>query len=131
MYKVAGCIALMLALLVAGAWNIHTTVRMERTFNAPEAEVWKVWTEPNAMQKWWGPKGYTAVVVRNDVREGGSYLWGDEKRTGEDVLEHRNLPGSCRKQETRRNDVPSLMRTGRQFPARKYRCPGIGPMRSL
>jgi uncharacterized protein YndB with AHSA1/START domain len=82
MYKVAGCIALMLALLVAGAWNIHTTVRMERTFNAPEAEVWKVWTEPNAMQKWWGPKGYTAVVVRNDVREGGSYLWGMKSEQG-------------------------------------------------
>ena len=73
-YKIAGGTILMLALLVAGAWNFHTTVCMERTFNASEAEVWRVWTDADFIQKWWGPKGYTAVVVRNEVREGGSYL---------------------------------------------------------
>jgi uncharacterized protein YndB with AHSA1/START domain len=74
-YKISGSIALVLALLVVGAWNFHTTVTMERTFNASEAEVWRVWTDADSIQKWWGPKGYTALVVRNDVREGGSYLW--------------------------------------------------------
>ena len=65
----------MLALLVLGAWNLHTTVRAERTFNAPIADVWRVWNDADSIQKWWGPKGYTALVARNDVREGGSYLW--------------------------------------------------------
>jgi uncharacterized protein YndB with AHSA1/START domain len=74
-YKISGGIALMLALLVLGAWKIHTTVRMERTFNAPVADVWRVWNDPDSIKRWWGPKGYTALVVRNDVREGGSYLW--------------------------------------------------------
>ena len=74
-YKISGGIALMLALLVLGAWKVHTTVRMERTFNASVADVWRVWNDPDSIKRWWGPKGYTALVVRNDVREGGSYLW--------------------------------------------------------
>lgn len=73
--KILGTITLTLALLVFGAWNFHTTVRMERTFNASLADVWRVWNDAESVQKWWGPKGYTALVVRNDVREGGSYLW--------------------------------------------------------
>ena len=80
--KTLGCITLLLALLVAGAWNFQTTVSMERTFNASEANVWRVWTDPGAIQKWWGPKGYTALVVRNDLREGGSYLWAMKSEQG-------------------------------------------------
>jgi uncharacterized protein YndB with AHSA1/START domain len=81
-YKISGSIALILALLVVGAWNFHTTVRTEHTFNASEADVWRVWTDANSVQKWWGPKGYTALVVRNDVREGGSYLWAMKSKQG-------------------------------------------------
>jgi uncharacterized protein YndB with AHSA1/START domain len=75
-YKIAGGIALVLALLVLGAWNFHTTVRTERTFNASSADVWKVWNDADSIKKWWGPKGYTGLVIRNDMREGGRYLWG-------------------------------------------------------
>jgi uncharacterized protein YndB with AHSA1/START domain len=81
-YKISGSIALMLALLVLGAWNFHTTVSTERTFNASVADVWKVWTDADSAKKWWGPKGYTALVVRDDVREGGSYLWAMKSEKG-------------------------------------------------
>jgi uncharacterized protein YndB with AHSA1/START domain len=81
-YKVLGSITLMLALLILGAWNFHTTVSAERTFNASEADVWRVWTDADSIQKWWGPKGYTGLVVRNDVREGGSYLWAMKSKQG-------------------------------------------------
>ena len=81
-YKISGSITLMLALLVLGAWYFHTTVRAERTFNTPVADVWRVWNDTDSIQKWWGPKGYTALVVRNDVREGGSYLWAMKSAQG-------------------------------------------------
>jgi len=81
-YKIVGSITLMLALLVLGAWNFHTTVRTERTFNASVADVWRVWNDADSIEKWWGPKGYTAVVVRNDVRQGGSYLWAMKSEQG-------------------------------------------------
>jgi uncharacterized protein YndB with AHSA1/START domain len=81
-YKISGSSILMLALLVLGAWNFHTTVSTERTFNASEAEVWRVWNDADSIKKWWGPKGYTALVIRNDVREGGSYLWAMKSAQG-------------------------------------------------
>jgi uncharacterized protein YndB with AHSA1/START domain len=81
-YKISGSIALMLALLVLGAWNFHTTVRTERTFNASVADVWRVWNDADSIKKWWGPKGYTALVVRNDVQQGGSYLWAMKSEQG-------------------------------------------------
>jgi len=81
-YKILGSIALMLALLVLGAWNFHTTLCTERTFNASAADVWRVWNDPDSIKKWWGPKGYTALVVRNDARAGGSYLWAMKSAQG-------------------------------------------------
>jgi uncharacterized protein YndB with AHSA1/START domain len=75
-YKILGGIAMLLVLLLVGAWNFHATVRTERTFNASVADEWRVWTDAESIAKWWGPKGYSGLVVRNDVREGGSYLWG-------------------------------------------------------
>jgi uncharacterized protein YndB with AHSA1/START domain len=81
-YKILGGIALTLAVAILVAWNFHTTVHMERTFDAPEADVWRVWTNADSIQKWWGPKGYSALVVRNDVRVGGSYLWAMKSEKG-------------------------------------------------
>jgi len=81
-YKISGAIVLMLVLFVLGAWNFHTTVSTERTFNAPVADVWRVWNDADSIKKWWGPKGYTAIVVRNDVREGGSFLWAMKSAQG-------------------------------------------------
>jgi uncharacterized protein YndB with AHSA1/START domain len=81
-YKISGGIVLMLALLVLGAWNFHTTVSTERTFNASVADVWRVWNDADSIQKWWGPKSYTALVVRNDVREGGTFLWAMKSQQG-------------------------------------------------
>ena len=46
-----------------------------RFFNAPRALVWKAWTDPEHLAKWWGPKTFTAPVIKMDVRVGGKYLW--------------------------------------------------------
>jgi uncharacterized protein YndB with AHSA1/START domain len=45
-----------------------------RVFDAPRELVWKAWTEPEAMKRWWGPKGFTAPVAKIDLRAGGKYL---------------------------------------------------------
>ena len=46
---------------------------VERTFQAPVEMVWKVWTSPEYIQKWWGPGCFTAPVIKSDLRVGGSY----------------------------------------------------------
>jgi uncharacterized protein YndB with AHSA1/START domain len=44
-----------------------------RLLDAPPMLVYKVWTEPEHMVRWMGPKGFTAPSARLDVREGGQY----------------------------------------------------------
>jgi uncharacterized protein YndB with AHSA1/START domain len=46
-----------------------------RIFDAPRELVWKAWTEPKYVMQWWGPKGFTAPVVRMDFRVGGKSLF--------------------------------------------------------
>jgi uncharacterized protein YndB with AHSA1/START domain len=45
-----------------------------RVFDAPRERVWKAWTEPESMMRWWGPKGFTCPVCQIDLRVGGTYL---------------------------------------------------------
>jgi uncharacterized protein YndB with AHSA1/START domain len=44
-----------------------------RTFNAPRELVWKMFTEPQHLMRWWGPKGFTTPVCEIDLRPGG--IW--------------------------------------------------------
>jgi len=43
-----------------------------RTFDAPRALVWKMWTDPAHVAAWFGPEHFTMPVVRMDVRPGGA-----------------------------------------------------------
>jgi uncharacterized protein YndB with AHSA1/START domain len=43
-----------------------------RTFNAPRELVWKAWSEPERLAKWWGPKGSTVGAIKMDFRVGGT-----------------------------------------------------------
>ena len=42
-----------------------------RVFDAPRALVFKVWTDPQHIGRWWGPKGFTTTTFRIDVKPGG------------------------------------------------------------
>jgi uncharacterized protein YndB with AHSA1/START domain len=46
-----------------------------RFFDAPRELAWKAWTEPERIKKWWGPHYFTAPVIKNDLRAGGTYLY--------------------------------------------------------
>jgi uncharacterized protein YndB with AHSA1/START domain len=46
---------------------------MERVFNAPRALVFKAYTDPDLIPKWWGPRKYTTTVDKLDVRVGGAW----------------------------------------------------------
>jgi len=45
-----------------------------RTFDAPVELVWKAWTEPEYVMKWWGPDYFTSPSAKIDFREGGTSL---------------------------------------------------------
>jgi len=43
------------------------------TFDAPRELVWKAWTDPKLIPKWWGPSRYSTIVDEMDVRPGGRW----------------------------------------------------------
>ncbi|MBS1910482.1 MAG: SRPBCC domain-containing protein [Bacteroidetes bacterium] len=45
-----------------------------RTFNAPVAEVWRLWSDPEYVRRWWGPDIFTCPLANIDFREGGTSL---------------------------------------------------------
>src|SRR2546428_11743403 len=48
---------------------------MERTFDAPRARVFEVYTDPKLIPLWWGPRRYTTTVDKMDVRPGGVWRY--------------------------------------------------------
>lgn len=49
-------------------------VVIERTFRAPAALLWQMWTEPEHFAAWYGPTGATIPVARLDASVGGTRL---------------------------------------------------------
>lgn len=46
-----------------------------RIFDAPLELVWKAWTEPEQVMRWWGPANYTSPSCKLDLRVGGGYVF--------------------------------------------------------
>ena len=45
---------------------------LTRTFDAPPELVFKAWTDPAIVARWWGPKDYTNPVCELDPHPGGA-----------------------------------------------------------
>jgi len=46
-----------------------------REFDAPRERVWKAWTDPEMVKRWWGPEQFTAPSIKIDLRVGGKYIF--------------------------------------------------------
>lgn len=49
-------------------------VRLERRIAASRERVFRAWTDPVQLARWWGPKTFTSAVCEVDARPGGSLL---------------------------------------------------------
>jgi uncharacterized protein YndB with AHSA1/START domain len=46
-----------------------------RIIDAPAEQVWKAWTDPERVMRWWGPQHFTSPSCKIDLREGGQYVF--------------------------------------------------------
>jgi uncharacterized protein YndB with AHSA1/START domain len=46
---------------------------MSRVFDVPRALLWQSFTEVERLKQWWGPKGFTVVSAKLDLRPGGTF----------------------------------------------------------
>lgn len=51
------------------------TIKIERTLNAPIDLVWKAWTTPEHIVKWWNPRGSNTQIEKHDFRIGGEWKY--------------------------------------------------------
>jgi uncharacterized protein YndB with AHSA1/START domain len=64
--------------------NVDEGLVITRVFNAPRELVWKAWTDPELVKHWWGPRYFTAPVIKIDLRVGGRYLYDMRSPDGQD-----------------------------------------------
>jgi uncharacterized protein YndB with AHSA1/START domain len=51
-----------------------TTLRLERTFDAPAEDVFDAWTNPEVLRRWWAANpAWRTPVAEVDLRVGGAY----------------------------------------------------------
>lgn len=78
-----------LAHLVEDAGPSAKGFTLERTFKAAPAKVWRMWTTPEGIGKWWVPSakemGFTMHVLEMDLRVGGRYAF-SMKGNGHDLV---------------------------------------------
>ncbi|MCI0348121.1 MAG: SRPBCC domain-containing protein, partial [Acidobacteriales bacterium] len=53
--------------------ELETSLHLRRTFAAPREQLFRAWTEPEALEKWFKPMGLTITVTTLELRVGGEY----------------------------------------------------------
>lgn len=48
-------------------------VNFDRSYDAPVAQVWQAWTDPEMLKQWWGPHGVTIRECEVELRVGGKF----------------------------------------------------------
>lgn len=57
--------------------DVETTLRVTKTIAAPRDLVFKAWTEPDRLKRWWGmEESFSTPIAEVDLRIGGKYRLG-------------------------------------------------------
>ncbi len=59
-----------------------------REFDAPPALVFKAFTDPDLIPRWWGPASLTTLVDKMDARAGGSWRFVQHDAAGNEYAFH-------------------------------------------
>jgi uncharacterized protein YndB with AHSA1/START domain len=57
--------------------SLRLTLR--RVYRKPRSEVFRAWTDPKELKRWWGPPGVESPSVEVDLRVGGRYRFAMRK----------------------------------------------------
>jgi uncharacterized protein YndB with AHSA1/START domain len=57
-------------------------LEITRLIDAPRRLVFRAWTQPEHLARWWGPQGFTTIACQMDIRVGGTYRFGMRSADG-------------------------------------------------
>ena len=72
----------------AAALSAERELVVTRIFDAPRLLLFKMWTEPEHLARWWGPRGFTGLSGRMDVRPGGTWTRSMQAPDGSVIRKH-------------------------------------------
>lgn len=107
-----------------------SALAISRMFEAPREKVWKAWTDPALVKRWWGPKNYTSPLCKIDLRVGGSYLFGMRSPEGKDYWSAGVYQEIAPPERLVFTDA-FADKTGKYVPASEYGMAGDWPMELL
>ena len=58
---------------------------ISRMFDAPRELVFSLWSDPNHLRRWWGPKGCSVGFCNMDLRPGGQLLYNLRMPDGQEM----------------------------------------------
>ncbi len=71
------------AKVIDSAADFAEALRLSRRFKAPREAVFRAFTDPVALAKWFGPEGISVGNVKVDLRPGGAYSMAFNQADGE------------------------------------------------
>jgi uncharacterized protein YndB with AHSA1/START domain len=63
----------------------HRRFAISRMFDAPRELVFSLWSDPNHLRRWWGPKGCSVGFCNMDLRPGGQLLYSLQMPDGQEM----------------------------------------------
>jgi uncharacterized protein YndB with AHSA1/START domain len=65
-------------------------ITITRVFDASRELVWKAWTEPEQLARWWGPRGWSTPIsnIAIDARSGGAFRVTSVSEDGTEMPTH-------------------------------------------
>ena len=102
-------------------------ITITRVFDAPRELIWKAWTEPERVRRWWGPKGYTSPSPAMDLRVGGTYLSSMRSPEGKDTWSTGTYQEIVEPERLAMTDS-FADEQGKVVPASYYEMPGAFPL---
>src|SRR5262245_32471344 len=88
-----------------------TQLKVVREFDAPARLVFRVYTEPDLVKRWWHANRGTVTEAAIDLRVGGRWRWVMRTNGGEDVAfhgEYREIDPGARLVHTELFEMPGV-----------------------
>jgi len=72
----------------AAVLSAESELVITRIFAASRRLVFKMWTEPEHLVRWWGPRGFATISSQMDVRPGGTWSRSMRAADGNVIRKH-------------------------------------------